>query len=592
MTFEIAFVLIVLLLMMVGLIFEIARPDFILFLTLTVFLLSGIITTEEALRGFSNEGMITIALLFIIAGAIQKSGIADRIVTKLLGNGKSDRLTLLKVLFPIAGFSGFLNNTPIVVTLTPIFKKWCTDHGISPSKFLIPLSYATVLGGTMTLIGTSTNLVVHGMLLESGQEGFSFFQLGVVGVPATIIGILYIVTIGYRILPNHKVMTETVKEHSREYLAELIVEPNFSHIGNTIKEAGLRSLKGLFLIEIIRDNDRIYPVKSTTKLKSGDRLVFTGLISTIAELQHKKGLRLETGSEMTLDTLKNGAAQLVEAVVSNNSTLINKKIKHTNFRSKFDSGVIAVHRNSERVKSKIGDITLKAGDTLLLLCGADFPKKIESTSDFYVTTQLDTPPILENQKKGWLSLFSLLFMVLLVTLNIISMLKAMALVVVFLIIAKVITAEEIKRSIQFNVLLLVASAFGVGIAMLESGTATWIAKGLVNIGEPLGVIAVLTSIYLVTNLFTEIITNSAAAVIMFPIGMEVANQMSVDPISFVVAITIAASAGFSTPIGYQTNLIVYGPGGYKFSDYLKVGIPLNILIMIVTIIIVNLVWIN
>lgn len=592
MSFEIGFVLFIVVLMMAGLILELARPDLIVFGTLTIFLLTGILTPEEALKGFSNQGMLTIALLFIVAGTIEKSGLVDQLTRKLLTKSKTPNQTLLKVLAPISGLSAFLNNTPIVVAFTPIIRKWCAEHGISPSKFLIPLSYATILGGTITLMGTSTNLVVHGLMLDLGLDGFSMFQLAIVGVPITIIGIFYILTIGFRLLPSHKVMTEMVNEQSREYLSEVLVEEDFPYTNQTIEQAGLRHLKGLYLIEIIRGKEKISPVKSTTIIKAGDRLIFTGLITTIAELQQMKGLRVAAGTDLTLDTLKNGHTQLVEAVVSHQSSLTNKKIRDTGFRSKFDAGVIAVHRHGERIKSKIGDIILKPGDTLLLICGHDFQYRIRQSNDFYVVTSLVTPPCLEDQRKGWFSILTLLAMILLVTFNVLSMFKAMSLAVVILLLARVLTPEEAKQSVQFNILLLIASALGVGTALLKTGAAEWIANGLLTISEPLGIVAVLMMIYILTNIFTEVITNTAAAAMMFPIGMEISSQMNLDPMAIAVLIAIASSASFATPIGYQTNLIVYGPGGYKFTDYIKIGLPLSIIVMTITVLIVNLVWIT
>jgi di/tricarboxylate transporter len=592
-TLETGFVLFMVALMFSGLIFEIARPDIIVFVVLTVFLLTGILTEKEALEGFSNEGTLTIALLFIIAGAVQKSGIIERSFINRLKKEKTIPGTMVKIFLPISGFSAFLNNTPIVVALTPVLRKWCEENNISPSKFLIPLSYMTILGGTITLMGTSTNLVVQGLMLEESMEGFSVFELGIVGVPITIVGLAYLVTIGYRLLPNNKGMKETVQKHSREYLSELTVGSDFPYLNQTVQAAGLRQLKGLYLIEIIRGNEKISPVKATTKIQVGDRLIFTGLVSTIAELQQMKGLTLETGTEINLDTLKNGNTHLAEAVVSHQSSLLHKTIKQVRFRSKYDAAVIAVHRNGERIQSKIGDIMLKPGDTLLLLCGADFINKFKQSNDFYVVTPLETPAALqEDKKKGWIAIGTLLAMILLVTFGVLSMFQAMSLAVILLLLMKVITPADAKQSIQFDVLLLIASSFGIGTAILKTGTAEWIADALLKIAQPLGIIAVLFFVYLLTNIFTELLSNSAAAVMMFPIAMEIAEKMSINPTGLAVLIAIAASAGFITPIGYQTNLIVYGPGGYRFMDYVKVGTPLNIIVMIITVWIVNLVWIS
>ncbi|MGM7702957.1 SLC13 family permease [Pseudalkalibacillus sp. Hm43] len=591
MSLEMIFVLVVIIGMFVALLLELARPDMIVFSVLVIFLITGLLTPEEALKGFSNEGMLTVALLFIVAGAVQKHGIINQIMQKWLNKSKSFKGSMLRFFVPLPFFSAFLNNTPIVVTFTPILKNWCEERGIAPSKILIPLSYVTILGGTITLMGTSTNLVVHGLLISYGVEGFTLFQLAIVGIPITIIGFIYLFTVGYRILPDHLGFRKQVLADSREYIAEMIVHPDFAYLNQSVQKAGLRDLKGLYLIEIIRKQERISPVRSTTIIQSGDRLIFTGLISTIADLQNIKGLSLETGSDLELDDLKNGDVQLVEAVVSHQSSLLTKSIKQSQFRSKFDAGVIAVHRNNERIKSKIGEIVLRPGDTLLLLAGSDFIRKYQQSSDFYVVSSLDTPSKLhEDGRKGWFNIGLLIAMILLVTFGVLTMFKAMALAVFILIITKMITPEEAKKYIQFDVLLLIASAFGVGAAMKESGLAAFMAKGMLAFGEPLGIFVVLLLVYVLTNLFTELITNSAAAVLMLPIGLEIASSLDVSYMGFAVIIAIAASASFITPIGYQTNLIVYGPGGYTFKDYVKVGTPLSILVMIVSVMIVRLVW--
>lgn len=591
MTWQMILVIILVILIIIALIKEIARPDIIMFSALTILLITGVLTPKEALSGFSNEGMLTIALLFIVAGAIQKSGLFEGIVVKILGNNKNPRISLLKMMGTTSSISVFLNNTPIVVTFLPFVKKWAENNKISVSKFLIPLSYATILGGTISLIGTSTNLVVHGLLIENGYEGFSLFELAYVGIPITILGLIYLATIGYKLLPNYENELDNLKKDSREYLVEIKVESTCSLINKTVEEAGLRSLEGLYLVGIIRNDKKISPVSSSEKLKSNDKLIFTGLISTIAELEKIKGLHIETGSDLTVDTLKNGETNLVEAVVSHQSSLLYQRIKDTNFRSKYDAAIIAVNRNHERIKSKIGDIVLKPGDTVLLITGKDFEKRKAMYNDFYITTLLDHPFQPINLKKGWFTIVSFLAMLMLVLFGVLSMFKAMSIEVILLLLAKVVTTEEAKKSIQFNVLLLIASTLGIGVALSKTGVAALVASNIVNIVQPLGVLAILFAVYLLTNIITELITNSAAAALMFPIGMEVASYSGISEKAIAVIIAIAASASFVLPIGYQTNLIVYGPGGYKFSDYIKVGLPLSIIVMITTVFIVYFVWI-
>ncbi|MFD1415600.1 SLC13 family permease [Oceanobacillus jeddahense] len=591
MTLEMMFVLILLLAMFVALVFEVARPDMVIFSVLVILMLSGILTAEEALSGFSNEGMLTVALLFIVAGVIQKSGLIHQMMEKWLQNSRSRRGSMIRFFVPTSAFSAFLNNTPIVVTLTPIIKKWCEDRGIAPSKFLIPLSYATILGGMITLMGTSTNLVIHGLLLDLGLEGFSLFTLAVVGIPVTLVGLLYLFTIGYKLLPDNKGFSQRRKEEPKEYIAEMKVTEAFGQLGKRVEQAGLRDLKGLYLIEIIRGNERISPVRPTTVIQIGDRLIFTGLISTIADLQKIKGLELETGTNIDLDELKDGTTHLVDAVVSDQSSLLSKSIKQSKFRSQYDAGVIAVHRNNERIKSKIGDIVLKPGDSLLLLTGTDFVEKYQRSNDFFVVSSLDTPTVLkQSTKKGWFSIIMLLGMIGTVTLGWLSMFKAVALAVVVFLAAKIITPREAKKYVHFNVLLLIASSFGIGVAMRKTGLAEWIADVLLDIGKPLGLLIILFMIYFLTNLFTEIVSNSTAAVMMLPIGIEMAHTLHVAPMGIAVLIAVAASASFVTPIGYQTNLIVYGPGGYTFTDYVKVGLPLSLLVMVTSVLIIYHLW--
>ncbi|TVT29017.1 SLC13 family permease [Salinicoccus cyprini] len=591
MTVEMIFVALMIVLMLLGLLFEIVRADLIVFFFLVVFLLTGIISTEQALSGFSNEGMLTVLLLFIVAGAIQKHGIIENYIDRLLSRHRGPKRSMIKLLAPVALFSGFLNNTPIVVTLTPIIKKWCQKNGIAPSKFLIPLSYVTILGGTMTLIGTSTNLVVHGLLIQSGREGFDFFQLTIVGVPIAIAGMIYIFTLGYRLLPDTLGAKEQIREEVKEFLAEAVIEKEYEHTGRHVVEAVDASLKGIYIIEILRGDTRIFPVTPTTVIEEGDHLLFSGTLNTIAAVQKQKGITLITGTDQTLDSMMDDEFELIEAVISHQSGLLGKSVKSTRFRTRYNAGVIAVHRNNERIKSRVGDIIFKPGDTVLLLAGKSFLEQHMHENDFYVVTSLAPPEALhQSSAKGWGGLALLLVMIASVTIGILSMFEAMLITVVLLMLFKFIDADEMLSYIQFNVILLIASAFGVGAAMMESGLAQFLAENMLTIARPLGAIGIIAILYIMTNIFTELITNTGAAVLMFPIAMEMATQMDMDYMGLIVTIAIAASASFITPIGYQTNLIVYGPGGYKFTDYVKVGVPLSVVTMVISTLIIHAVW--
>ncbi len=411
----------------------------------------------------------------------------------------------------------------------------------------------------------------------------TMFQIGMIGLPATLIGILYMATIGYRLLPSNPDVEETLAANSREYLISVKVTPNCPIIGKSVEQAGLRNLTGLYLIEIVRNGELITPVSAHEKIQNQDRLIFTGIVSTIVELQKIRGLVIETDTPVDLSDLQNGNAHLVEAVVSAHSSLVNKTVKQIHFRSRYDAAVVAVYRHQERIKRKIGDIVLKPGDTILLLTGKEFAKRSAAHQDFYIISNGEKYRFIDR-RKSYMVVLALLLVIVLPAVQLLSMMKAALLAALFLVAGKAVNLQEVKSYIPFHVLLLVAGAFGIGAAISETGVADYLANVIVQLAPGLNKIGLVLLIYLVTNLLTELITNSAAAVIMFPVALSLAQQTDTDPMAFILALTVAASAGFSTPIGYQTHLLVYGPGGYKFTDFLKVGLPLNLLFMLATVI--------
>ncbi|MEA3489972.1 MAG: SLC13 family permease, partial [Candidatus Omnitrophota bacterium] len=575
--------------------FEILPSAIVLAGALLVFLLTGIIDPTETLAGLSNRGMITVALLFIVAAGLRYTGALNAVANRFLGKTKKKSLvsSLFRMMVPVSFLSAFLNNTPIVVIFTPIIKKWAEKLGLSASKFLIPLSYATIFGGVCTLIGTSTNLVVHGMMLQNGIKGLSMFELGKVGLPCAIIGWIYLAFFGHKLLPERKDILETVRDNRKEYFIGMKVTGNCPIIGKTITKAGLRNLKNVYLMEIERAGEIFGPVSPDEKVLNGDVLYFVGVTSAVVDLQDIPGL-VPAAHRMFEEGFIKESSHLVEAVISDSSPILGKTVKKANFREKYKAGVVAIHRNGERIKEKVGDIRLHAGDVLLLLATDDFLRNWSDSRDFYVVSRIkkQEPRVYH---KAYVAVAILVLMVLAATFggvlpriggNRISMFYAAAAAAAFMMITRCVTIGQAKRSLDMNVLLTIVCAFGISKALQNSGAAAAIADFMINLVKGFGPVGVLAAIYLLTTVFTEIITNNAAAVLIFPIAYSAGLQLGVDPRPFFIAIAIAASASFATPIGYQTNLIVQGAGGYKFTDYLKAGLPLNILFFIVSVIII------
>ncbi|HWP91996.1 MAG TPA: SLC13 family permease [Thermodesulfobacteriota bacterium] len=580
-------VLVVIMLTIGSLIFTRISPDLILVGALTVLLAARVVSPTEALSGLSNPGLATVGVLYVVVAGLRDTGAVSAIGQWLLGRPKSIIAAQLRLMLPIASISAFLNNTPIVAMMVPVVEEWCKRNQFSPSKFMIPLSYATIFGGTCSLIGTSTNLIVYGLVLKDTDLGrIGFFEIALVGIPSAVLGILYLLITSKWLLPERKGLLREV-EDPREYTIEMLVEESSPLVGKTIEEAGLRHLPGAYLAEIERGDSVIPSVAPTERLKGGDRLIFFGIVESVVDLVKIKGLVPAPDQLFKLNTPR-VERRLIEAVVSDTCPAVRKTIRDARFRSRYDAVVIAVARNGERVRGKLGDIILRPGDTLLLEARPSFVEQHRNSRDFLLVSAIEdsAPP---RHDRAILSFVILAAMVAVAAFEILSMLEAAMIAAALMIITRCTTGSSARQSIDWSVLIVIGAAIGVGQALESTGAAGQIANSWISLAGNDPWLA-LVAVYFITSAFTEFITNNAAAVLIFPIAQATAESLGVSFSPFVFAIMMAASASFATPIGYQTNLMVYGPGGYRFTDYVRIGLPLNILLGIAAVLIIPIFW--
>jgi len=563
-----------------------AATDMIMIGGVMLLLVAGVLTPAEALSGMSNEGMVTIGMLYIVTSGVQETGAMTGILARLLGRPRSLGVAQLSLMAPVAAASAFLNNTPLVAMFIGAVSDWAKKNHIAPSKLMIPLSYAAVIGGTTTLIGTSTTLIINGMLIKyTGHQSLGMFDIAVVGVPLVCAVIAFVWLTSRWLLPDRKSAVAQM-ENSRSYIVEMLVDADSPLVGRTIEEAGLRHLPGLFLMEIERGANSLPAVSPHERLEARDRLIFTGLTESIVDLQKIRGLTPATDQVFKLRA--GGERCLVEAVVSDSCPLVGQTVREGRFRTHYNSAVIAVARNGEQLHQKIGDIKLRPGDTLMLLTHPAFVERQRNSRDFYLVSTVANSRQLRHEKAG-VALAIIATMVVAVTLGWTSILTASMMAAAAIIITGCTNSGTARRAVNWQVLLTIAAALAIGKALEKSGAAQHIAAQIstLGVGDPW---LALVAVYVITVLFTELITNIAAAALMFPIAIATAQALGVDFMPFVIAVLFAASASFATPIGYQTNLMVMGPGGYRFADYLRAGIPVSILVGIISLSLIPIFW--
>jgi di/tricarboxylate transporter len=556
---------------------DLIAPSAAMFGAAVVLLVVGIITPAQAFSGFSNPAPITVAALYIVARGIERTGALQRILNSALGSGDGQRGPLARLLALAGGASAFLNNTPIVAMLIGPVTEWAERRGKSPSRFLLPLSFAVILGGMVTLIGTSTNLVVSGLLVQVGQAPLGMFELTPIGLPIALAGVVALVVLAPIVLPARRAPHESFEENAREFSVDMVVAPGGSLDGRTVDAGGLRRLQGVFLAQVERGRQVIAPVGPTTVLMGGDRLTFVGRADLIVDLQGQRGL--VSAEQPHMEAFDAGQHALFEAVVGASSPLVGKTLKEIGFRSRYQAAVMAIHRAGERVNEKLGQVELKLGDTLLLLADPEFRDRWRDRGDFLVVSRINAAPPIPT-RKAWLATAIALGVAVVAGAGVIPILQASLLGALALVVFGVLSPGEAKAAVDLDVIVLIASAFGVAAAMEQTGLASTIGGVVVHAFGWMGVRGALLGVTLMTMAMTAVITNNAAALLMFPIGMAAAAGVGASPRGFAIAVAIAASASFLSPIGYQTNVMVYGPGGYKFSDYPRLGVWLTAIVVI------------
>ena len=575
--FSQGYVLVVVILLVLSLYREWVNPALTFFIAAVALLLGKVITPADILRGLSNQQIIVIFLLVLVTAGI-RAVVGTEGFARLFNPNLSPKAFLFRLMLTVSSLSSMLNNTPIVAFMIPYVKDWAQKTGHPASKFLIPLSFATILGGMITVIGTSTNLVLNGLISQYNLPLLGFEHFFYLGITVTVAGGLYMYFIGYRLLPSNPNEIEALRENVKEYIIETEIGRGSSLIGKTVKEAGLRNLKDVFLVEIIRDEKVISPVSPDEVLEEKDALFFSGNTQAIYELI-KEDNGLSVPEE---DSEPEEHFNFVEAVIPANSELIGVRIRDSDFRKRFNASIIAIHRNGKRVPGKVGEMNLAGGDFLLLLAGDHRENGSNHEKDLFF---LSVPRKVKPEKNTNLRIIGIISVLLLIT-GVVGLFPLFDICLVILtgfVLFGVLSIVEIRRELDLSLLLILVCSLALGSALEKSGAADLIADVLITSVQSLGPVAVLASLFLVTTFLTALITNAAAVSIVFPIAMSVAEQLALPYAPFFMAIAFAASGDFMTPIGYQTNLMVYGPGGYTFRDFFKVGSPLTVMYIVLCI---------
>jgi di/tricarboxylate transporter len=587
---QVAIVLVLVVVVFFGFVRERMPPDIVALSAVGVLLVLGILGTADVLSVFSNPAPVTVAAMFVLSAALERTGVIDgmgRAVSRIAHWSPS--LALLALLGFSTVLSAFINNTPVVVILTPVVFSLAKSLGQSASKMLIPLSFASIFGGTTTLIGTSTNILVDGVAQRQGLAPFGMFEITAAGAIMAAVGIAYLVLVGQRMLPDRDVLAELLPNPTeRHFLGQALIPLGSPLVGKTLDQARLSEKHGFRVIDVIRDNASHRAELDGIELRAGDRLVVRSKIGDMLGLREAGDIAFDSRNGHAFEPIETSETVLMEGIVGPYSRLIGRRLTTLYYRRLYGAYILAVHRQGESLSQKFEDIRLQMGDTVLLEGPARSMRQLFDYRELVNLVQPSGRPI--RRGKAPIAVTAVLLVMVLAALDVLPI-AALALVAATAVVAfRCLDVEEAYGAIRWNILMLIFGMLALGVAMEKTGAARVIVENMAAIASGFGPIAVLAAVYIVTSLLTEIMSNNASAILLTPIAIGLALQLGVDPRPFAVAVMFAASASFATPIGYQTNTFVYNAGGYRFTDFVKVGLPLNLLFAVVAVFIIPVFW--
>lgn len=603
MSWEIAFVFLLLVFAIVSFVWEKFPADLTATVVFGILLFVSALSSsahlpsiDDLLAVFSNSAPLTIAAMFIVSTALERTGAIDLITAYLRKLVKLPyRGFLFIMIIGIAAVSAFVNNTPVVIVLMPVVLSLSKEMGIAASKLLIPLSYASIFGGTCTVIGTSTNLLASGILSNAGHAPIGMFELAAVGIPILTVGALYLVLFGKRLLPHRETLTSILSaEERKEFITEAFVRKDSDLLGKPVKEVPLFKGRGIRLLEIVRHGVALHFNPQDVQLEPGDRLVLGCRPSGVAEAQSSKGISLQSDLTQGLETIVSDEGAIVEGVVAPHASIAGRSLQEINFRQRFRMVVVAVHRQGTNQRERLAELKIQPGDTLLMMGSNEAIQQLNNNEELIM---LDRPrvPARSLRAKMPLALFIATSVIGVASFNLVPIVAAVSFGVVLLLLTGCIKPKEAYASVEWSILMIIFGMLALGQAMDSSGASMLIANAVTQLVQQLipahlQAISMLALVYLITSIFTEFLSNNAAVALMVPIALGIANSCGIDPRPLVIACCIAASASFATPIGYQTNTYVYGVGGYRFFDFTKVGLPLNLICFVVSVCVIPLFW--